>query len=891
MSSTAFPDDTAAAALEAMPDAVIAVDGEGEIRFVNLKAKELTGYSADELIGQKVELLVPQSRQGIHRRDRSNYQIEPTTRHMDAGRALGLRQKDGTIVPVVIGLRPLPGSAGNIVVTTIQDVLAPERQSRETLLLNELGALIAREHEIDKVYALLAKFLPDIFTLDRMAIALTVPDTELVERTFVSGLHVPEGEVGTRTLAPGAFEFASGRLANTSLTGTPENRPVGGARFALAGLRSWLQAPLGDPEDPSGFLSVRSADENAYDTDDLMMLERVAAFVSPAIENAQLYARVQREARERTVLASISRIVTSARDLHDVFGQFADAVRELVPADQIYIGLLSEDGTGFADSYAWGNQEFDRPPTGNAPIAGHPIEILIAGQSSVNIGDHNIAEMSARYPAVQDLRDAGFESMAAVPLTHHREVIGGLIIATTETNAYREQDIKLLEEISAQVTGAVVNSELVGSLDREAKRRHTLAEIGRAVSSSLDISEFFDRFAALAGELIPYDSFVYADFDPERHIVTLRHWNGYDLPPAGDDAGVNATGTIAERAVAAGHAILAAVDSGKPISSHVSHILGDAEKILAEVICVPLTSRNAVFGCLYLGSARKDVLTTEHLNLANQLADQVSGALSNARSNEAALQAEKDRVDSELRSRELERVNEERSTFLSLVSHELKTPLTSLTAFSDILIKNRDANLTERQLAQIEIMRRSARRLDVLIDDLLDVSRLDAGKFRLTRTSFEVKALIEEFRTAFAPVLQAKKQSLDVRYPERAVWINADQNRIAQLISNLVDNASKYSDYGDEIVLSLAVEGGFLSITVEDTGIGMSEETQKSLFTPFFRSDDEYTRSEPGTGLGLVIVKSITELHGGTISVSSKQGVGTTVQVSLPLRGGGTPEE
>ena len=152
-----------------------------------------------------------------------------------------------------------------------------------------------------------------------------------------------------------------------------------------------------------------------------------------------------------------------------------------------------------------------------------------------------------------------------------------------------------------------------------------------------------------------------------------------------------------------------------------------------------------------------------------------------------------------------------------------------------------------------------------------------------------MKALIEELKAAFGPELEAKKQSLSVRYPENTTRIDADRDRIAQLISNLLSNASKYSGYEDEIALSLAVEDGLLSITVKDAGIGMSEETQKSLFTPFFRSDDALTQAQPGTGLGLVIVKSITELHGGTISVSSEQGAGTTVEVSLPQRNGDTP--
>ena len=891
MSSSSFPDETTAAALQAMPDAVIAVDGEGRIRFVNSKAEELTAFLSDELVGQRIEILVPQSRRATHRRNMANYQHAPAPREMGAKQDLGLLRKDGVIVPVAISLSPLTETSENIVLSTIKDVSEQERRSKEYILLDELGALVAKEHEINKVYELLESSLPVLFEFDRLAVTVRVPGTDLAERVFVSGHSNPDDGVGSRTTATEMFGYSSRSLSGTSLAGKPETLTQAEGRFAVTGLRSWLQVPLGDPENPSGWLSLRSAVEDAFDADDLILLERVASLISPSFENARLYARVQREVQERTMLASVSRIVTSTQDLHDVFGQFADAVRELVPADRITITLMSEDGTAYIESYGWGVDGNGQHPAVYTPVAGNPMELLVAGQLFINVGDHNKAEMAARYSAIQNVLDAGSKSLAATALRYQEKVIGRLMISTSESNAYGEREIRLLEEISAQVAGAVVNSELAARLGRDAERRRTLAEIGRAVSSSLDASEFFDRFAVLAKKLIPFDSFSYADFDPDEHVVTLRYWHGFDLPFTARNAGVNATGTIVEKAVAAGQAILVAADSGRPVSDQTSQLPASVDENQKEIICVPLTSRNAIFGCLYLGSERDDVFTTEHLNLADQLADQVSGAISNARSHEAALQAEKDRADSEARSRDLERLNEERSVFLSTVSHELKTPLTSLTAFADILVKNRDSNLTERQLVQVKVMQRSARRLDVLVDDLLDVSRLERGTLTLNKQSFEVKDLIEELRTAFDPILQAKKQTLDVRYPDGEAWIDADQNRIAQLISNLLSNASKYSDRGAEIVLRLSVEKSSLSIMVEDAGIGMSEETQENLFTPFFRSDDEFTQSEPGTGLGLVISKNIAELHGGTISVSSKHGIGTTVQVSLPRRNGDTPEQ
>ncbi len=231
---------------------------------------------------------------------------------------------------------------------------------------------------------------------------------------------------------------------------------------------------------------------------------------------------------------------------------------------------------------------------------------------------------------------------------------------------------------------------------------------------------------------------------------------------------------------------------------------------------------------------------------------------------------------------ELARVAAERSRILTNVSHELKTPLTSLLAFTDILARNRNQNLTERQLQQVDVMRRGARRLDVVINDLLDMSSVDAGKFAINREEFDAGQAIEEALRSWTPILDKKGQTLVGRHPAKNLWLNADRIRVIQVVTNLLSNASKYSGEGAEISVQVEAARGELAVSVDDSGIGMSRQEQTALFTPLFRADTVETRSEDGTGLGLVIVKTIVESHGGEISFVSEPGKGSTFRVTFP---------
>ncbi|MBI2965109.1 MAG: HAMP domain-containing histidine kinase, partial [Chloroflexi bacterium] len=234
------------------------------------------------------------------------------------------------------------------------------------------------------------------------------------------------------------------------------------------------------------------------------------------------------------------------------------------------------------------------------------------------------------------------------------------------------------------------------------------------------------------------------------------------------------------------------------------------------------------------------------------------------------------------RNRELQRVHEARGEFLSAVSHELKTPLASILAFADILARNQPGNLTQRQQDHLGAIQRNCRSLETLINDLLDLSRFDAGRFELTKRLFKADDLFTETVRSFAPIFSQKNQSLVTDIQLGDIRLEADRERLGQVLANLLSNASKYSPAGKIVTLKARAVDGVICVEVEDRGIGIRPADMARIFTPFFRSDDPATRKVPGTGLGLAIVKSIIELHGGEVTASSEPGCGSKFGFKVP---------
>jgi PAS domain S-box-containing protein len=236
----------------------------------------------------------------------------------------------------------------------------------------------------------------------------------------------------------------------------------------------------------------------------------------------------------------------------------------------------------------------------------------------------------------------------------------------------------------------------------------------------------------------------------------------------------------------------------------------------------------------------------------------------------------------ESQNRELQRLAISRSEFLSTVSHELRTPLTTVSAFADILSHNRTANLSQTQLAHIGLIRKSSAHLATLIDDLLDISQADSGRIVMNKQDFNLAEMIEEVVSARKVVFNQLEQSLEYSNFDRTLNLFADRSRVIQILTNLLNNASKYSESGSAIRLEVERVDGSAVFTVSDEGSGISTKDQASMFTPFFRGANENTMQAAGAGLGLSIVQSLVTLHDGRISIESKLRIGTSVTITLP---------
>jgi signal transduction histidine kinase len=224
--------------------------------------------------------------------------------------------------------------------------------------------------------------------------------------------------------------------------------------------------------------------------------------------------------------------------------------------------------------------------------------------------------------------------------------------------------------------------------------------------------------------------------------------------------------------------------------------------------------------------------------------------------------------------------NRLKTEFVSMVTHELRTPLTSIQGYAELMLEDEQISGEERE--SLAIVKKNADRLLGLINDLLDLSRMEAGRLDLHRTSLDLARLIPEVAGSLRPLIEAKRQRLrlDVGEALPAVW--ADQDRVTQILTNLISNAHKYTLVEGNITVAARRDDGFVRVDVSDTGIGLSPQDQAQLFTKFFRAHERSPQAGGGTGLGLVICRLLVELHGGRITVSSAPGQGSTFSFTLP---------
>jgi signal transduction histidine kinase/ActR/RegA family two-component response regulator len=287
------------------------------------------------------------------------------------------------------------------------------------------------------------------------------------------------------------------------------------------------------------------------------------------------------------------------------------------------------------------------------------------------------------------------------------------------------------------------------------------------------------------------------------------------------------------------------------------------------MLCAPLKVGDKIVGALGLGNTVSTRSFSGHdRQLLMALADYAAIAIENARLYEEVRQA--DRAKSE---------------FVSLVAHEMGTPLTSILCYADVLLQEHSESLTEKQEKYVRVIRSNVGRMQVLLSDLQDISRIEAGHLSLNIEPISLAVALQGALEATRGQIGAQSQVLTLDMPDDLPKVGADPARLTQILINLIGNASKYTPDGGHIRVRASRQGGYVRCAVSDNGVGISPKDQARLFTKFFRSDNPAVMEKHGTGLGLCIAKNLIELQGGQIEVESELGKGTTFWFTVPVAG------
>ncbi len=642
------------------------------------------------------------------------------------------------------------------------------------------------------------------------------------------------------------------------------------------GIKSILALPLVSRDHVIGLLALDYVDETRlFGPEQLRLAQAIASQTAVAIENTQLYAQAQHRATQLQTAADISRVASSTLNPDELLQRVVNLVRDRF--DLYYVGILLVDHSGewTGEPGRWAVLRAGTGAAGRQMLAqGHKLEI--GGDSMVSTCiTTRLARVSLnagaeliRYanPLLPETR-----SELALPLISRGRVIGAMTVQSTSRYAFSDVDVTILQSMADQVANAIENARLYA---QEQRRRSTLTSLqatAAAITAVLDQEALLQLITQKAAEVFNAPATSLMLWDQDHTALVIKASWGLSEPYARQQR-------IPRDRV---EAITQTNGSIQPfvVPDLQSTPLGELALIVQEdlrsVLVVPLIAGSRVSGalCTYSkGQPRR--FSADEIELARIFANQAAVAIENAR-----LYAQ---VQQDIKA--LRKLDELKSEFVAMISHELRTPLTSVIAYSETLLQGRLGTLAESQQQAVDVIRQSAYEQLRLVDDLLDMSLLEAGRITLQMRDMALETVVEEVLLTAGPMAESKEQQLINQVPAGLPLLRADPDRVRQVLLNLVSNSIKFTPPRGRITITAQIgDPDMMQISVHDTGIGIAPEDQNRIFEKFTQVEKPLTRQHRGAGLGLSIAQRLVELHGGRIWVESTPGQGSTFTFTLPL--------
>ncbi|MBL8078427.1 MAG: GAF domain-containing protein [Anaerolineales bacterium] len=746
-----------------------------------------------------------------------------------------------------------------------------EDRAAELSIINSVQQGLASKLEMKAIYDLVGDKVRDIFNTEVVYIAIRNPDNaNIIDFPYYLDRSNRIGQVG---VALGEGITSRVILTNQVVIANTmqEQLDLGGIYDEGEESQSYLGIPIALGEFVAGVVSVQSYKQNAFGESDVRLLGTLASSMGVALENARLFDETQRllketeeRARELAIINGVQADLSASMETEAMYQLVGEKIRDVFDAQVVTI--IEYDPQ--LDRSIWRYAMEKGQPLHIEPTTPLGFSKYIVETRQMILVNENLAqrrrELGGAVAAGQPAK-----SYLGVPLLINNEVRGIISLQNVDhENAFSQSDVRLLQTLASSMSVALENARLLEETRRRERENIALLDISREISSSLDSSTVLEGIATHAKNVLRGD--LSGLFLPEENSQLFRA-----IAAVGEEQE-----NLLNDTIKLGEGILGSIAQNRigEIVNDVDHdpraiqITGTDINSDEHLLAVPLLANEELKGLMavWRNGKNNEFLETE-LEFLMGLSRQAVIAIQNTKLFAEAQEARA----------AAEQANQAKSSFLATMSHELRTPLNAIIGFTRIVRRKAEGALPEKQTDNLDKVLSSAEHLLGLINTVLDIAKIEAGRMDVQISNFSINALVDQCYNTAQPLVKPQIK-FEKKNDAELLLVHSDQDKIKQIILNLLSNAAKFTHTGS-IRINLHHSDSLFHVDVIDSGIGMSEEALNRIFEEFQQADSSTTREYGGTGLGLAISRNLARLLGGDLTAVSEFNKGSTFTLTLPI--------